>query len=172
MDESPVTFANPLPHAMRSGVSAGLLFAANFLLSTSDNSFLQAITYVVIVMIAVYTWRAATNFRDKESDGAITFYRAFSYVFLLFFFASLISAIVKLIYLKYIDTEYLSKLLSSSMKLIEQLNLTMPEGGDEALQSFLTPINFVMNTVMADMLLGMVLGLVYAPFLKKSPSTN
>ena len=170
MENTPNTFVNPMPHAMRNGFSVGLLFSANFLLSTSNNAFVQALTYAAIVMIAVFAWKAACDFRDREAEGIISFYRVFSYIFLLFFFASLISALVKLVYLKYINTDYLSQLLDSTLKFVEQAKITIPEGSEDALKSMLSPISFTMNTVMADMLIGAVIGLCYAPFIKKQNS--
>ena len=172
MDEKQNIFVNPMPHAMRNGISLGLLFSANFILSAGESAILQAMTYIVIMMIAVYIWKAVVNFRDKESDGAISFYRAFSYIFLLVVFASLISAIVKLIYLRYINTNYLDKLFAATQKFVEAANLQMPEGSESALRELLDPVKFTMNTLMADMLLGTIAGLLYAPFVRKKQETK
>ncbi len=172
MNQQPVIFHNPLPHAMRSGLSLGLLFSANFLLSTSSSAFMQVLTYFVIALIALSAWRYVCRFRDTESEGTISFYRAFSYVFLLFFFAALISAAVKLVYLKYINTNYLVHMISATEEVMQQLNLGEMINDNPSWKSIVNPINFIMQSTMLDTLLGALLGLCYAPFVKRTESKH
>lgn len=168
MMENPTNiFVNPMPHAMRGGVYLGLLFSANFLLSTASNSFMQALTYVLVVVIVMYSWRLTRDFRDNESEGRITYYRAFSYVFLLFFFAALVSAVVKLVYLKYINTEYLAQQMEATEKLMQQFGLQEILKNDTTWKSIINPSNFIMQTIMMNTFFGAVLGLIYAALLKK-----
>ncbi|MBR1809246.1 MAG: DUF4199 domain-containing protein [Paludibacteraceae bacterium] len=165
--EAPV-FVNPLPNAMKNGFTLGLLFSANFLLSVAQSAIVQLLTYLIIAFILVFTLRCARNFRDNESGGQISFYRCFSYIFLLFFFAALISAAVKLVYLNYINTDYLPRLVEATKKTMEQLKIEVPANSEDFFSIILHPSQFIMQTVMADTMLGAMLGLLYAPFLKKT----
>ena len=172
METEPNIFVNPLPSAMKNGVSLGVIFSLNFILTPSSNAVVQVLTYVILVFIMLSTWRYTCMFRDNESGGSISFYRAFSYIFLLFFFASLISAAVKLVYLKYINTNYLSDLFAATEKVIQQLQIQMPEGYNAALSDMLSPIKFTMQTLMVDTMLGAILGLLYAPFIKREKKNS
>ncbi len=90
MEAAPI-FVNPLPNAMKNGFTLGLMFSANFLLSVAKNGFVQLLTYLLVAYMLIFTYKCAKGFKDEESGGQISFYRCFSYVFLLFFFASLVT---------------------------------------------------------------------------------
>lgn len=167
------SYINPLPHAMRWGLTLGLLFSANFLFGTSTNILLQTLTYAITVSIAVITWRVVSGFRDNESRGIITFYRVFSYIIMLYFFAALVSAIVKLIYLRYINPTYLQGLIETTMKFLSEANIELPAGYEQSLSTMLNPIHFIMQITMFNTLIGAIIGLFYAPFIKRSePDSN
>lgn len=168
MENQAPMFVNPLPNAMKNGFTLGLVFSANFLLSVSNSSFVQLITYFLLAFILIFTWRSAKSFRDKESEGQISFYRCFSYIFLLFFFASLISAAVKLVYLNFINTNYLPQLVEQTKKVMEQLKIEIPQNSADFFSIILNPSQFIMQTVMADTMLGAIIGVLYAPFIKRT----
>lgn len=158
---------NPMNHAMRWGLLIGACFAVNFLLSVSGIVWLNVLTYLIEILILVLAWRFAKNYRDQECGGVITFGRAWTYIFLLFFFASLIGGIVKFVYLQWINPEYLANILSQSMIMLEQAKIEIPQDSINLIEQLLTPIYYTFQNIMADMFLGAILGLIYAPFLKR-----
>ncbi len=50
---------------------------------------------------------------------------------------------------------------------MEQLKIEMP-ANDDFFSTILNPVKFTMQTVMADTMLGMLLGLVYAPIVRRN----
>lgn len=158
---------NPVGHAMKWGLLIGACFAVNFILSATGITVLSLLTYLVEIFILIATWRIAKNYRDEELGGEITFGKAWSYLFMLFFFASLIGGIVKWVYLQWIRPDYLDTMFSQAMLLLEQLNVELPDDTAEQFQRMLTPIRYTMQMITSDTLLGALLGLIYAPFLKR-----
>ncbi len=164
---------NPSSHAMKWGMVIGACFAANFLLSASGIAALSVLTYLLEAVILVLSWRVTRSYRDTECGGVMSFGQVWWYITLLFFFASLIGAIVKWGYMKWINTGYLDDLFSQTMLLLEQMKVELPEAAVEQVEAMMTPTQFAMQSIFSDTLLGALLGLIYAPFLKsKKPLEN
>ncbi len=145
----------------------GVLFSVNFLCSVSSNVFVRLLTYLIIAAIVVATYRLALWYRDEEQGGYISYGKAFSFIVLSFFFASLVSALVKFVYLQYINTDYLDNLFTQSMAVLEKLN--MPTGQtEESLRSLLKPSTFVFQYIWANVLIGCFVGMVTAVFAKRT----
>ncbi|MBQ8100334.1 MAG: DUF4199 domain-containing protein [Paludibacteraceae bacterium] len=164
--------SNPFPHAMRWGLLIGACFGLNFLLSTSTSTVTAAISWLIEAFILVATWRIGKNYRDTEAGGSLSFYRAFSYIFILYFFAGLIGALVKLLYTQYVNPGYLDGLMEQTLQVLQQLKIDLPEDSAGQLRQLMTPVQFTMQSFMADTLLGALLGLLYAPFLRKTEKND
>lgn len=63
-------------------------------------SFAFDLSIVAVPFIATYITR---YYRDRILDGIISFRRAFAYIFLVFFYATLILSIVQWVYFTYLD---------------------------------------------------------------------
>lgn len=161
---------NTVKSAMLNGLIMGVLFSANFLLSVSQNTFLSLLSYVVFALILVTTYRFTIRFRDIECEGFITYGRAFSYILLLYFFAALISSIVKYVYFQYINPGYLENLMSESMKAIEMMKIPMDEAAFENVEKMMKPATFSLQYLWVNVFLGTFVGLIMAAFIKKEKS--
>ena len=93
----------------------------------------------------------AKRYRDVDCGGTIKYWKVFNYVVLTFLFAAIISSVFKIIYLQYINTEYLPALFEESMRqmeqnrsLFEKLNLPLDEDYISAVEKTmrLSPILF------------------------------
>ncbi|MDD2284799.1 MAG: DUF4199 domain-containing protein [Paludibacter sp.] len=162
---------------MFNGLFMGILFAVNFLFSSSKNFTLLMLSYLIIALIIVVMYRMTKRYRDFECEGYIKYWRVFSYVVLTFFFAGIISSIFKIIYTKYINPEYLSSLFEESMRQIEQnrvlferLNLPLDDNYFTELERQMRPVNYSIQTIWMNVLLGAILGLILGGFIKKQKS--
>lgn len=158
---------NPLAHAMKYGLGLGACFSADFLLSVSNNVWLALLTYPLSVFIWVYTYRSARNLRDKECGGVIRYWPVVSYIAMLFFFGALIAAAVELVYLKYINPDYLENMFSQAMVLLEQLGIDLPEASIEQVHRLMRPSEYIMQFVALKCLGGFWLGILYAFFIRR-----
>ncbi len=158
---------NILNSAMRNGLILGILFSLNFGLSVVQNPYLGLLSNLVVALIIYLTYRLTVRFRDKENSGILSFGKGFLYVFLLFFFASIISAGVKYVYLQFINTNHLSNILNMTMQVMEQVMPNVPEEMYDATEKMLTPINYVLMTSWSNLLASLFVGVVIGLIVKK-----
>ncbi len=155
---------NILNSTMRNGLILGIFFSLNFIFSMLNKPYLGLLSNLILALIIYLTYRFTVRFRDKENAGVISFGRGFLYVFLLFFFASIISAGVKYIYLQFVDTELLSNILNMTMQTMEQVMPNVPDDMYDTAEKMLTPINYVLMTswsnLLASLFLGIIIGLI------------
>lgn len=152
---------------MQNGLAVGILFSINFLLSISKITPLVLISYGLMGIILVVTYRTTIRFRENECSGEITFGKAFSFIILTYFFAALISSVVKYIYFQFINPEYLSKLLNESLKAVEMLRLPIENATYDQMENMMKPATFSLQYIWMNVLLGTLIGLTMAPFIKK-----
>jgi len=161
---------NIIKASMYNGLLIGILFSINFLLSISKITPLILISYVLMGFILIATYRTAIRFRDKECMGEINFNKAFSYIVLTYFFAALISSVVKYVYFQFINPEYLPKLLNESLKTLEMLKLPIETTPYDQMEKMMKPATFSLQYIWMNVLLGTIIGLIMAPFIKKEKS--
>ncbi len=163
---------NFLNITMRNGLVLGVLFSLNFIISTFNNPVLGLFSYLIVGLIVYLTYQYTARFRDRENGGLITFGQGFFFVFLLFMFASIISAGFKYVFLQFISPNYLKELLGVTMQTMETVMETVPDDMYDSLESFLTPINFVMATSWANIFISLIVGVIIGLVVKRSSFQN
>ena len=112
-----------LKHAMYFGLMLGLVFALNFFLSTLHSGWFVLLMLFVTFTIPYLVYRLTVDCRDRVSGGAISYGAALWYGIQLFFYAALISAVFKFIYIKFLNLDYLPYLVNESLVLLDKFNL-------------------------------------------------
>jgi hypothetical protein len=156
--------------AMHNGLIMGVIFSVNFLLSVSGITALVLLTYAVSIVILVMLYRISIQFRDTECEGTISYGKAFSHILLIFFYAALISTVVKFIYLRFIDQTYLETIYQETMKALEAMKFPTNTPEMEQAEKMFKPLNFSLLYIWSNMLLGTIVGLIMAAFIKKEKS--
>ena len=162
--------SNIFKSAMINGLIMGVLFSVNFLLSISKVTFLILLSYLVISFIVVGIYRMSIRFRDVECGGAIRYGKAFSFIVLTFFFAALISSIVKYVYFQFINPTYLDELLNESLKAIQMLKIPIDKASYDQMAKVMKPATFSLQYIWMNVIVGTILGLIMAAFVKKEKS--
>ena len=155
---------------MQNGLILGGIFSLNFLLSTSKSSPLIFITYFIAALIVSMLYRFSIKFRDVECEGVITYGRAFSYIILLFFYAALISTVVKYIFFRFINPGYLETMFQDTMKMMETLKFPMTSAEIDQTESMFKPLSFSLLYIWSNIIMGTLVGLIMATFVKKTKS--
>lgn len=153
--------------AMRNGLILGVLFSINFLITTTENSALGLITYLIVGLIVYLTYRYTVHYRDTELGGAISFGRAYLFVIVQFFFASIISAFVKYFYLRYSKTSFLEDMFNQSMEVMEKILPTVSGEMYDAMEVITDPQSYTLMTAWTNILLALILGLIIAAIVKR-----
>lgn len=161
---------NIIKSAMNSGLIMGGIFSVNFILSVSKITALMLMTYVVAIFIITTMYHMSIRFRDKECEGAITYGKAFLYILFTFFYAALISSIVKYIYFQFINPAYLANMFQESMKMMEKLKFPVTDDSSSQMESMLKPVNYSFLYIWMNIIMGTLVGLIMAAFVKKEKS--
>lgn len=157
--------------AMVDGLLIGLLLSVKFILSAQKLSFLALLALLISVFIIVALFRMAIRFRETQCNGVIKYRQAFHYVFLVYFYGSIISSFVLLIYTSFIDTNFLNLQFDILMKTYENLKIVIDDKSFKILESIYTvPAPYALLNVFAGMLGGLFWGLILAAFVKKEKS--
>lgn len=157
--------------AMQNGLIMGVIFSVNFIFSVSGTYLLGFLTNVITLVILWVMYKMAVKYRNNECEGTITYVNAYRYISSVFFYASLISAIVKYIYMKYIDANCAQWLFNQAVQAQQLFQLKGSTEEQDALQQVYTPINYAILFIAVNNMLGMVLGLIMAGFIKKDKKT-
>ena len=153
--------------AMINGLIVGLLLSLKFLLSAQKFSFAGFLSLAVSIYIVLVLFRLAISFRNKELEGFISYKYAFRYVFQIYFYGSIISSLVILIYTSYINHEYLDNLLTDTLKMYQLIKFPMDDQKTKILETFFTPAPFSLANIFSGIIGGAFWGLILAAFVKK-----
>ena len=159
--------SNIAKSAMSYGLILGALFSVNFLLSVPNSSLLGLLSWLVTAAILVATYKMAIRYRDNNCEGFISYGKAFSLIVFMFFFAAIISAFVKFIYLQFINTYFLERQLEQVMLVLETMSFPITDEIYKTMSAMLTPIFFTITSIFTNMFLSVFAGLIIAAFVKK-----
>ncbi len=166
-EQKPVVY-NPFPHAMRWGLVLGACLTVNFFMSVSGNAVLSLLTWVLDIGILYLVYRIVCNYRDKECGGQMRYFQVFSYILLLFFFASLVASAVKYVYLQFLAPDYLTSLYNQVMLLLEEMNVNLPAGFSDQFRVLMQPIQYAMQSITTECLLGGFIGIIYGFIVRRT----
>lgn len=148
----------------------GLLLSLKFIFSAQKFSFFSILTVFASVLVIFILYRIAIHFRDTECDGAIKYGHAFSYIFLIYFFGSIISSIVIFIYTRFIDISLLGSMLDVLLKLYDGYNLPIDDKTYKVMETLYEPLPFSILNIFSSAFSGAFWALILAAFVKKEKS--
>ncbi|MDP4238883.1 MAG: DUF4199 domain-containing protein [Bacteroidota bacterium] len=153
--------------AMYNGLIMGVIFSINFLFSISKITLLVLSTNIIAVLIVVGIYRMTIKFRDTACEGIISYWKAFSYILYTFFFAALISSVVKYVYFQFINPDYLGQMYQDTMKMLTTMKFSITDALEDQTKKMLRPATYTLIYVWSNVLMGIVVGLIMAAFIKK-----
>ena len=156
--------------AMYNGLIMGVIFSINFLFSVSKITSLVLLTNVIAILIIIGIYRLAIRFRDTECNGIITYSKAFSLILLTFFFAAIISSVVKFVYFQFINPDYLDQMFQETMKVLNKMKFPVNDEMINQTKSMLKPVNYTFVYIWTNVFFGLIVGLIMAAFIKKEKS--
>jgi len=156
--------------AMFNGLIMGVIFSLNFLFSVSKITTLVLLTNLIAVFIVMGMYRMAIRFRDTECKGIITYWKAFSLILLTFFFAAIISSVVKYPYFQFINPEYLDQMSQETMKMLNSMKFPVTDAMVDQSKSLFKPLSYTLVYIWTNVFMGLIVGLIMAAFVKKEKS--
>lgn len=160
-------FKSAMTYGLFVGIALIVLSLLTYIMGVIKPPFwVSLLQYVIIIAGIVY---GTKKFRDEELGGEIAYSKALGFGVLICIFASIIVGIYMIIYMKFIDPEFMNKLMSIMEEEYakaglseEQIDATM--GMVSKMQS---PIIMALGTVFTFSFMGTIFSLVTAAFLKK-----
>lgn len=156
------------------GAYLSLIWAVSFCcyLMGFANPLYGLLALVLMVVTPFFVAIRLRNFRDYGLDGVISFMRAWAYAVFVFFYASLLLAIVQYIYFAYFDHGYLIQAMFNMLDTPEMQQMLSQVGMGDALSESLNEIqrmrsiDMALNVLTSNIMLGMVLGVPIAAVMK------
>lgn len=172
---TPAEYVQLKAFARIDGARLALLWVASFTcyIVGISNPLYGMVALVLMVITPFFVSRRLMKFRDEGLGGIISFGRGWGYSLYTFFYASILLALAQYVYFAYIDQGYLMQSFSQALtsaearQMIEQYG--MQQTIEESLEQFgqMRPIDYVLNILTVNIMIGAVLGLPIAAFIKK-----
>jgi len=156
--------------AMQNGLIIGLLLSLEFIFSTQKNFFLGSLSLVISIYIVILMYKLSINFRESEYSGSISYWKAASYVFQIYYFGLILLFLIVFFYTSRIDTSYLKLIEESTLKLYQSRGFKFNDMELKILDKFCEPLVFTSIKIFFGLLLGAFWALILAAFVKKEKS--
>ena len=163
---------NAMNYGGMTGIVLFLLFILTGILGSSVSSFITIVCYVAL---GIGIFIGTKNYRDTELDGSISYGTSFYSGFLISFFASVLIAFAAFLYLKFVDSSLLVKVMEDAeSNLMKSYNddEEKVEKALEIMQVMNNPSAFALMLVLSYTFWGTLLSLVLAAIIKKQPPSR
>lgn len=162
--------------AMRNGLVLGLVFAVGILsllqAVVSERYLLVYVSLFCMIISLVLAYRYATAYRDKENNGTMRYGSAVFYIVLLYFFSSIVSGGIMMVYFKVIQPNFLTIFLENprlqeSLTMAASIQGITVEQAKESLNILNSIPAFTLQYIWNNTFLGIIIGAVMGFFIKK-----
>lgn len=160
------------------GTLMGLFWLAKFTLIPLG-FFMPMLMFIFLglsICVPFIAYAMARNFRNRYRGGVMSFGEAWIFLFLTFLYASLLTAMGYFIYFRFIDGGFILNALEET---VNEFVATLPQIQREQMgaqmrelihaQRSLTPITIALQQMSQNLMLGAIMALIIAPFVKKNP---
>lgn len=131
------------------------------------------VAIVLMVATPFFVSRRLMKFRDEGLGGVISFGRGWGYSLYVFFYASILLALAQYVYFAYIDQGYMLQSFSEALSSSEAQQMVKQYGAQQMIEESLEqlaqmrPIDYALNILTMNIMVGAVLGLPIAALIKK-----
>jgi hypothetical protein len=162
-------------YARQDGFFLALLWIASFAcyIMGITNGLLGMVAMMLAVMTPFFVAGRLRKFRDEGREGVISFRRSYAYTVFVFFYGAVLLAVAQFLYFAYMDNGYLlstfSKIVSSAegKEMLQQYGMTQVAEDSLSEMASLRPIDYALNILTVNIMIGAVLALPIAAFIKK-----
>lgn len=160
------------------GTLMGLFWLAKFTLVPLGiiMPLLMFLFLALSLCVPFIAYAMARNYRNRYRAGVIGFGEAWLFLFLIFLYASLLTAMGYFIYFRFIDGGFI---LNSLEEMVNEFLASLPQLQRDQFgtqmkelinaQRSLTPITIALQQMSQNLMIGAIMALIIAPFVKSSP---
>lgn len=156
--------------ARQDGALLALLWVCAFLLYIVglSNSMLALAALMLVCYTPLFVGKRVGKYRDTVLDGVISYRRAYGYTVLMFYYGSILFAVVQYVYFAFLDQGFLLSRFTDMVSSDEGRQVLQRYGMVETMNESLRqmaltrPIDFALNMLIANVAAGLVLGIPVA----------
>ena len=148
----------------------GGLLSLKFLLGALKIGILSFIAFAISILILYLLYRFATQYRDNECNKEISYGKAFGFLFSLYFWGTVISSLITLLYTAFINPDFLTGFTNEVLTAYDKIGIKVDDTVISVLETLYQPIPFALLTVFSGALSGTFWGLIIAALVKKEKS--
>ncbi len=156
-----------LNYVMHAGIILGLfwVFKYLFVIFGMKHPVMSAIGSMLSIGTPLLLFYLLVKYNTGQMDNKMRFGQGVQFSVLLFFFASILEALVVYIHIQWIDPAYITNLYESLMEMAKTIEIGKTLAVRMAEQPLPDPLSYIFsNVVMANVLLGLLLSLLIVPF--------
>ena len=153
--------------AMERGLGLGVLFAANFIVSTM--SAIAFISWGLEVVILWITYKNGVRCREEIMEGERSFGAGWWFTIQLFLYSAMVAGMCRFVYLQWLNPGALVAMGETMSQTFEQMRVAgvAMQETEALMKELLQPINMALYSMVSDMIWGVVIGLVMGLVLRK-----
>jgi hypothetical protein len=159
-----------LTYAMHAGIFLGVFWALRYLLVIfgTDNMMLRSLNSILSIGTPVLLFYFLKNYKEKFLNDTIGFGHGIQFAIMLFFFGSMLEALIVLIHVKWIDPTFIATFHEAMVLSAERWNFGDTLTSQLAEQSLPSPVMYVFrNVVILNVFIGLILSLIIVPIVQR-----
>ena len=172
---TPAEYIQMKAFARVDGALLAVLWVASFACYVAGiaNPLYSMMAMVLMVATPFFVALRLGAFRDKGLGGIISLPRGWAYSVYVFFYAAILMAVAQYVYFAYIDQGYLMQSFATAMstpeakQMIEQYGIKETMDESMELMGQLRPIDYALNVLTVNIMVGVVLGLPIAALMRR-----
>ncbi len=166
MEEKSLFWKNSLKHGLIVGL---VILIYSVLLYVLELNLIQALGYVVYVILFAGFILGTKAFRDNNLNGNISYGRAFGYSIVILLVASIISSIYNYLLVTVIDPDIVEKIMALGEEKMLEKGLTddQIEMAQSMQKKFMSPVFMSIMAFIGTMFFGTIIALITSAIVKK-----
>ena len=153
-------------YAMYAGVFLGLFWILKYLFVMGSTQFaaLNLIGSFLTIGTPLILYYFLTKYKTDIVSNNMSYWHGVQFGIMLFFFASILEAVIVFIHITWVDQAFVGKLYENMIETVKTMNLSDRMVGSIENQPLPTAMNYIFsNVILADVLIGLVLSLFIVP---------
>ncbi len=154
--------------AMLKGLIIGAFMSLNFISGVLGLGFFVGL--IILGLTIYFVYKFAKTYRINELNDVITYNQAFFYIFLVYFYGSIIAILTVYIYTAFIQPDYLSIVFDEVLKFYDAINFPIDDKMIDFIDTIKKPTNYALINIGSGVISSAFWGLILAAFVKKEKS--
>lgn len=155
-----------LDYTMRAGILLGLFWVIKYLLVIFGTQYpiISTIGSILSLGTPLLLFHFLIKYNTEWMNHKMSYGQGVRFSILLFFFASILEALMVFIHVRWIDPAFIAQLFEGLIELAETMEISKALGAQLAEQPLPNPFAYIFsNVIMANVFLGLILSLLIVP---------